>query len=67
MSKVESVLGKKRKDKIGRNKFDCLAYKNSTRREKNKLVKLEKHLKKFPEDASAKAAIEACKKAIRGF
>jgi hypothetical protein len=73
MSKIKKtelsspVSAKKRKDKLGRNKMDCLAYKNSNRREKNKLVKLEKHLLKFPDDATAKAAVEVCKKAIRGF
>ncbi len=56
-----------RKEKHGRSKIECKAYQASNRREKNKLIKLEKHLKKFPEDKTALAAVEACQKSIRGF
>lgn len=58
---------KKRKDKCGRNKYTALSYKNENRREKNKLAKIEKHLKKVPDDAKALAAKAACIKAIRGY
>jgi hypothetical protein len=54
------------KKKAGRKKDECKAYASANRREKNKLVKLEKHLARFPLDISAKAAVEACKKAING-
>lgn len=36
--------------KIGRNKKTCENYKNNNRREKNKVVKVQKHLTKHPED-----------------
>lgn len=57
----------KKQRKWGRNSAYCLSYKNSNRREKNKLVRLKKHLKRFPSDACAKAAVENCNKVIRGF
>lgn len=57
----------KQSKKAGRNKYDALAYKNESRREKNKLARLEKHLKKTPDDATAIAAKAACIKIIRGY
>lgn len=59
--------GKKSK-KAGKKKLPCQTYRNTNQREKNKVKRLEKHLKhKQPGDPVALAAIEKCKKAIRGF
>lgn len=58
--------GKKQR-KVGRNAAYCLAYKNSHRREHNKIRRLKKHLVRFPDDENAKAAVEACLKIIRGY
>lgn len=51
----------KKNRKHGRNANRCLQYKNSHRREQNKLVKLKKHLVRFPGDAIAQAAVVACR------
>lgn len=56
----------KKQRKVGRNASRCLAYRNSNRREKNKVVRLKKHLIRFPDDACAKAAVESCLMVIRG-
>lgn len=50
--------------KYGRNAVYCLTYKNTNRREKNKIKKLVKHLAKFANDDCAKNAIKAAKVAI---
>ncbi len=47
----------KKNRKHGRNKKYCEAYRNAHRREVNKIKRLRKHLKKFPEDANAKKAL----------
>ena len=47
----------KKHRKVGRNADSCKAYKNSNRREKNKLKKLAKHLARFANDACAKDAV----------
>lgn len=57
---------KNKSRKVGRNAASCLNYKNSNRREKNKIEQLEKHLKLFPNDEAAKAAIVACRSEISG-
>lgn len=56
----------KKNRKYGRNAVSCLRYKNSHRREHNKLRRLKKHLKKCPNDATALAAVEICLVTIRG-
>lgn len=43
--------------KYGRNAAYCLSYKNTNRREKNKIKKLIKHLAKFSNDNCAKVAL----------
>jgi len=53
--------------KVGRNALFCKSYLNTNRREKNKLVKLNKHLARFPDDANALKAVDAAKAAIRGY
>ena len=47
--------------KYNRNKASCLAYKNSNRRERNKLLRLKKHLVRHPDDECAKKARDYCK------
>lgn len=56
----------KKQRKYGRNAIFCLNYKNSNRRERNKIIKLKKHLLRFPDDKIAAAAVEGCKVAVRG-
>jgi hypothetical protein len=57
----------KKSKKHGRAKAECQNYRNSNRREKNKLATLKKHLARFPDDAVALAAVENCTRAIRGY
>ena len=57
----------KKQRKVGRNAQYCLLYRNSHRREHNKIKRLQKHLKRFPGDTCALAAMEVCKAAIRGY
>ena len=54
----------KKHRKVGRNADYCKAYKNSNRREKNKLKKLVKHLSRFANDNCAKVAVGNTKAAI---
>ena len=56
----------KKQRKVGRNAAACLRYKNSHRREHNKARRLARHLKRFPGDTVAVAAIDACKAIIGG-
>lgn len=51
----------KKHRKVGRNANYCLRYKNSGRRERNKLVRIKKHLMRFPTDTCATKAMEALK------
>lgn len=57
----------KKSKKHGRAKAECAAYRSINRREKNKLVRLAKHLDRHPGDPTALAAVDACKVAIRGY
>lgn len=43
----------------GRNKADCAKYANEGRLEKNKAVKLARHIKRVPWDLTARAAFDA--------
>lgn len=58
---------KSKSKKAGRNALRCKSYKDRNQRERNKIVRLNKHLKREPTDKSAILAIEACKKAVKGF
>jgi hypothetical protein len=58
--------GKKQR-KVGRNTSYCGAYAASHRRERNKLVRLARHLKRFPGDGVATKAVELCKAIVRGY
>jgi hypothetical protein len=55
------------KKKAGKNKIPCAAYKSSNTRERNKLKKLARHLKKQPEDTKALEHVERVKKLVKGF
>lgn len=54
----------KKNRKHGRNTGSCLYYKNSKRREHNKVKRIKKHLARFPNDTCAKTAMEAAKAAF---
>jgi hypothetical protein len=63
---TKSVGGKAKKSKakgrkVGRNKLSCLRYKLEHRREKNKLRRLTKHIKKHLADQCAVRAADLCK------
>ena len=48
----------KKQRKFDRNKKFCEVYARDHTREKNKIKKLEKHLKRFPDDAAAVKSLE---------
>lgn len=51
----------KQSKKAGRNETSCKYYKLTCRREKNKVKKILRHLKKFGEDAVALQALKIAK------
>jgi hypothetical protein len=57
----------KKQRKYGRNAASCQAYAASNRRERNKAVRLKKHLAQFPGDKVAVAAKDRCVLVIRGY
>jgi hypothetical protein len=54
MSGAQTKSGGK---KIGRNKVECQRYRARRTRERNKLRKLRKHIKRYPGDAAARRAL----------
>lgn len=58
---------KQQSRKCLRNRAFCLNYKNRNQRERNKVVRLARHLKFFPADICALKAVEAAKTLIRGY
>ncbi len=58
---VHKAKKTKKQRKYGRNASYCLSYKNSNRRERNKLVRLRKHLARFGGDRCASASVDSCK------
>lgn len=52
------------KKKAGQHAVYCKAYKASKRREKNKVIKLTRHLKQEPNDAAALATLEKYQKIV---
>lgn len=48
--------------KVGRNKDFCKQYKAERRREKSHIRKIQKHLKRFPDDANVIKALEELKR-----
>lgn len=61
---IHKAKSSKKRRKYGRNASYCQHYKNSNRRERNKVVKLTKHLAIFSNDYVAKNALAACKKIL---
>lgn len=57
----------KKQRKWGRNTDSCRHYAATNRRERNKLVRLARHLKRFPDDSCAIAAVDHAKSVIRGY
>ena len=57
--------GGKKNRKVGRNARRCEAYKAENRRERNKLVRLLRHLARFPKDVCAKHAIARVQNVLR--
>ena len=66
MSEQHRAKKTKKNRKHGRSAISCLTYKNSNRREQNKLIRLKKHLSRLPGDPTAIAAMARCK-AILGI
>lgn len=54
----------KKNRKHGNNSAYCVFYKNSKRRERNKVIRLKKHLTRFPNDVCAKTAMATAKAVI---
>lgn len=57
----------KKQRKWGRNALSCASYQNANRRERNKLLRLGKHLKRFPSDKVAIEAQTFARTAVRGY
>jgi hypothetical protein len=57
MAGLHKAKKSKKLRKVGRNANYCLVYKNTNRREKNKVKKLMKHLAQFTNDNCAKVAL----------
>lgn len=57
MAGLHKAKKSKKLRKVGRNATYCLIYKNTNRREKNKVKKLVKHLARFGNDNCAKVAL----------
>lgn len=58
MASIHAKGGRKNR-KHGRNKVWCKVYAAHSRREKNKALRLKKHLTRFPDDATAKAVLNS--------
>jgi hypothetical protein len=54
----------KKNRKFGRNSVYCTMYKNTGRQEKNKQIKLERHLKKYPNDLKANGVLQRIKAGV---
>lgn len=58
-------MAKRQKDKVkgcrkgGRSRAWCQAYRNAGTRERNKRRKIARHIKRFPDDQGARAALAA--------
>jgi hypothetical protein len=64
---MAKASGSNKMRKVGRNALFCQNYKNRNQRERNKLVKVKKHLVRFVNDLVAVATVDRLKTAIRGF
>lgn len=63
---IQKAKKTKKQRKFGRNSATCAAYAASHRRERNKLLRLKKHLVRFPGDAVATVAADRCRIAVGG-
>lgn len=63
-TEIHKAKKTKKQRKYGRNANFCLRYRNSNKRERNKVIKLKKHLGNFPNDAVAQSALKVCYQAI---
>lgn len=61
-----STRGGKKGRKIGRNKKSCELYRAQHRRERNKIRKIKKYLKRHPNDKQAAKRAEVLAEQIRG-
>ena len=66
MSGLQKAKKSKKQRKHGRSKDYCKIYALSHRRERNKVVRLKKHLKLFPDDRCALAAVDRATDIIGG-
>lgn len=57
MAAKQHQQSKKGGRKIGRNRVECERYRKQGRREKNKLRKLARHVRDFPNDEAARRAL----------
>ena len=55
---MEQAKKSKKNRKTGRNAVYCKFYAQTHRRERNKIVKLKKHLKAFPDDKCAQDTLK---------
>jgi hypothetical protein len=53
--------------KADRNKITCKIYKDKNQRERNKIVKIKRHLKKQPSDVAAVKHIERLTAVVKGY
>lgn len=56
MGGIRAKKGKKNR-KLGNNKVYCTRYKNEGRQEINKIRRMKRHLRKFPNDLAVKQAL----------
>ena len=63
---MEKAKGGKKQRKYSRNKDYCTAYLNENKREKNKIKRIQRHMKRFPLDTGAMAHIERLRDVIKG-
>jgi hypothetical protein len=80
LAQIDALIGKGGKKKkggkkgggsrkIGRSKRHLAAqrYLSERRWEKNKVIRIERHLKKYPQDGQAKAALVRVRESVGGF
>ncbi|MFQ6011539.1 MAG: hypothetical protein ACE5KG_05150 [Nitrososphaerales archaeon] len=61
MAKKKANRGGKKGRKIGRSKEKCQRYRAAGTREKNKIRKVRKHVRRHPNDAVARRALDLLK------
>lgn len=63
----EKAKGGKKNRKVGRNKKWCESYRARHQREKNKVVKLDRHIQTHPADNCALVRRDAMRRLARGL